>query len=140
MPAAPRERWSSSARRAIFRPTAPIVSDGASIDNAGYVETGDALKTQFVYVSGPGTGTHETITNFHAAGPDHDTLIMPHADFANLADVIRNTTMSHGNAVIHDPNGGSTMTLMGVSKTELQSHPHDFSFNGTGQMVPGGQT
>ena len=114
--------------------------DGASINNVGYTETGDALNTHFVYVSGPGTGTTQTITNFHATGADHDTLFMPHADFANLADVIRNTTMSHGNAVIHDPNGGSTMTLLGVSKTELKSHPHDFSFHGTGQLVPGGQT
>ena len=111
--------------------------DGPTINNSKYVETGDALKTQFVYISGPGTDTAQTITNFHAAGPEHDTLLMPHADFANLAEVIRNTTMSQGNAVIHDPNGGSTMTLMGVSKAELKSHPHDFSFHGTGQLVPG---
>ena len=40
-----------------------------------------------------------------------------------------------GNAVIHEPNSTGTLTLMGVTKTEMKSHPHDFAFNGSGRFT-----
>ena len=100
-----------------------------------FTETGDALRTTFVFVDGPDT-VLQTITNFHATGAGHDTISLPPSDFTSLADVLRNTTMSNGNATIHDPNNANaSLTLMGVTKAELKSHPHDFSFHGTGQLT-----
>ena len=98
-------------------------------------ETGDQVRTSFVFVNDASVqNIVQDITNFHAVGSNHDTLLLPHADFANMADLLRNTTMSGGNAVIHDPNNSATMTLTGVTKHEMQLHQSDFSFHGSGRF------
>ena len=100
-----------------------------------FTETGDQAHTQFVFLQDSNAqNIAQKITNFHVDGNSHDTVLLPHADFANMADLLRNTTMSGGNAVIHDPNNGATLTLMGVTKTEMKAHPHDFAFHGSGQI------
>ena len=98
-----------------------------------FTETGDQSHTHFVFTEDYGA---QTITNFRADGSKHDSVILPHADFANMADLLRDTTMSHGSAVIHDPNNNSTLTLMGVTKTEMKAHHGDFSFQGSGHLIP----
>lgn len=105
------------------------------VDSTTFTETGDQVHTQFVFLQSSGSeDITQKITNFHVDGSSHDTLLLPHADFANMADLLRNTTMSGGNAVIHDPNNNATLTLMGVTKTEMKSHHSDFSFHGSGQL------
>ena len=99
------------------------------------IATGNELNARFVFMNNDAAlDVAQTITNFHVAGNSHDTVLLPHADFANMADLLRNTTMSGGNALIQDPNGGESLTLMGVTKTEMKAHPHDFAFNGSGQL------
>ena len=94
-------------------------------------ETGDQIHSQFVFSQATDAASvTQTITNFHVDGNSHDTLSLPHADFASMADLLRNTTMSGGNAVIQDPNNNATLTLMGVTKTEMKAHHGDFSFHG----------
>ena len=99
-------------------------------------ETGDQAHTPFVFWQAEDSADFtQTITNFHVSGQQHDTVLLPHADFANMAALLRDTTMSGGNAVIHEPNSTGTLTLMGVTKTEMKSHPHDFAFNGSGRFT-----
>ena len=103
-------------------------------NSASILDTGHQLHTTFVFLDGVGT-TQQTIVNFHVTGASHDTVSLPPSDFTSLADVLRHTTMSNGSATIHDPNNsGDTLTLMGVTKAELKSNPHDFTFHGTGTI------
>ena len=96
-----------------------------------FTETGDKQNT-FVFQQNPDT---QTITNFHATGASHDTVVLPHADFAGMASLLHNTTMSGGSATIHDPNSNATLTLEGVTKTEMRTHHGDFSFSGSGAVL-----
>jgi hypothetical protein len=108
------------------------VNNSGTGGSEALTETGDGLRTHFVYVSD--FGTQQKITNFHLTGRQHDVVIMPSGDFSNMAEILRNTTNSHGNAIISDPNNLSRLTLVGISKAELKAHPHDFSFNGDGHF------
>ena len=107
---------------------------GSDANHAILAMTGDQKNTQFVFTQNPRFA--QTITNFHVDGTSHDALLLPHADFSTMADLLRDTTMSSGNAVIHDPNSsGTTLTLMGVTKAEMKAHHNDFSFHGSGGQI-----
>ena len=70
------------------------------------------------FVLDPGFG-RDVLRQFRAGGDDHDTLSLPSADFAGVADVLRNTQMVSGSAVITDPASGDVVRLAGVTKAQL---------------------
>ena len=85
--------------------------------------TGDGGHDRFVFH--PGSG-RDVVTDFGASGPNRDTLVFTGGDFSGVADVLRHTTMSQDNVIIHiDPR--DTVTLDNVTKAELRAHPSDFS-------------
>lgn len=71
----------------------------------------------------------ETIENFRPTGPNHDKLNLSDTSLQTLAQVLHHTTMSDGDATIHIA-PDEAVTLVGVSKAQLASHPHDFVFTG----------
>ncbi len=94
-----------------------------------YYETfnnGGAPSNTFVF--SPGYG-HDIVHEFRADGADHDTISLPSADFANMADVLSNTRNTSAGALITDAVSGDTIRLTGVSKAELKANPSDFSFH-----------
>ena len=100
-------------------------------------ETGDHLHAKFVFYPTSDTpGETEAVANFHLGSKySHDTLILPHQDFSNMAELLRETDMSGGNAVIHDHDGTATLTLMGITKDEMKAHSSDFSFTGSKHLI-----
>ena len=80
------------------------------------------------FVFSPGHGL-DVINLFRAGGDDHDTISLPSADFANMADVLNHTRNTAGGALIHDAVSGDDVRLTGVSKAELKANPSDFSFH-----------
>ncbi len=82
--------------------------------------------TSFVF--DPGFAADE-INGFQLKGPGHDVVSLSQADFSSFADVLRNTQMLSGSAVISDPNSGDTVTLVGVSKAQIAHHQGDVAFH-----------
>lgn len=72
----------------------------------------------------------DLITGFKVKGADHDVVSLPQSDFGSLADVLRNTAMVDGSALITDPASGDTVTLRGVSRADLAQHPHAITLHG----------
>ena len=93
----------------------------ASIGND--VMTGGGVSETFTFQPHAG---HEEVTDFLAAGLGHDTLDLSATHLTTLAQVLQHTTMHAGSAVIH-LNPQDTITLDGISKTQLKAHPHDFA-------------
>ena len=92
---------------------------GATASAAGGRDT-------FVFTAHPG---HTVIDGFSVAGQDADHLSFVHHGLASVADVLRHTTMSGADAVIHlTPH--DSVTLVGVSKGELRADPGAFAFHG----------
>ncbi len=85
----------------------------------------DAPKTHFVFSKGFG---HDTIEDFKVAGAGHDTLVLPSFDMGHLAQIIAGAHTVHGDTTIQ-VDKTDTITLVGVTKAELKSHPNDFTFH-----------
>ncbi len=79
------------------------------------------------FVYNPGFAQND-IANFALSGANHDTVSFASSEFSSLAQVLHDTTMAGGNAVIHDPNG-LTLTLGNVTKAEIKANPSDFKFH-----------
>jgi hypothetical protein len=69
-----------------------------------------------------------TVKNFISSGGNHDTLLLDHSEFANLAAVIAHTHQVGANTVITAPNPADTITLTGVTASQLTASAHDFAF------------
>ena len=87
--------------------------------------TDNAENTRFIFHQGVG---QETISGFRAGGPGHDVISLPASDADKLAQVLLHATGDgQGNTTIHLGHGDS-ITLIGVSKAELQKHEGAFVF------------
>jgi hypothetical protein len=79
-----------------------------------------------------GSFGQNTINNFITKpGGNHDTLELSKAQFGDLATMIQNGNIQQvGNdTLITDPlNSADTIKLIGVSASELESHPSNFHF------------
>jgi hypothetical protein len=99
-----------------------------SILNDDITANGD--KDTFVFKKSFGA---DIIEDFVAAGNKHDILDLPSSEFSSIADVLSSITMKAGSAVLNFPGNGvdraSNITLVGVTKAELQAHPQDFKFH-----------
>ncbi|WP_165361300.1 beta strand repeat-containing protein [Lichenibacterium ramalinae] len=105
------------------------VGDGGQTFQTDFFTTflnGSAPDNTFVFNQGHGLSV---VDGFRANGTDHDTISLPSADFANVADVLRNTHNTAGGAAITDPVSGDTIRIAGVSKAELKANPGDFKFH-----------
>ena len=71
----------------------------------------------------------DLINGFQAAGSGHDVVSLSQADFGSFADVLSNTQMVAGSAVITDPTSGDTVTLANVSRAQIRQNPQDFTFH-----------
>ncbi len=72
----------------------------------------------------------DVIRSFRVSGSDHDTVSLQKSDFnGSIAEILRNTTMVHGNAVIADPTTGDILQLTGVTKAQLVHNQRDFIFH-----------
>lgn len=80
------------------------------------------------FVFNPGYG-QDTVRNFEVAGQDHDVLDLPSSDFSSIAAVLRDTHTVNGNAVITDPTSRDTITLTGVTRSELRANKQDITFH-----------
>ena len=79
----------------------------------------------FVFTPHPG---HTVVEGFALSGASVDHLSFASRSFAGIADIIRHTTMSGSDAVIHlDPH--DSVTLVGVTRSELQKSPSTFVFH-----------
>ena len=83
--------------------------------------TGDGGHDRFVFH--PASG-RDVITDFGASGPSRDTLVFTGQDFSSLADILRHTTMSQDNVIIHT-DARDSVTLENVTKADLRAHPSD---------------
>lgn len=91
---------------------------GATLSAAG-------AATTFVFTAHPG---HDTVTGFGLSGAGADRLSFSDHSFAGLADLLRHATLSGDGAVIHlSPR--DSVTLVGVTRQELRSHPEAFAFH-----------
>ena len=81
------------------------------------------IDTHFVFRASEGC---DVIHGFTPGGSGHDTLVLPAADFASIADVLRHTVDAGSSALIIDPSAGDTIRLAGVSTAQLKAHPGDF--------------
>lgn len=88
-------------------------------DNAG------APDTTFVFTPNHGL---DTVRGFRVDGADHDTIALPSADFASLAQVLQNTRTQGGTSMIVDPTTGDAVRLVGVTKAQLAANKGDFTF------------
>lgn len=79
------------------------------------------------FVFDPGFGT-DTVSEFRVAGTGHDTLDLPTASLATVAQVLAHTKDGANGAVIN-LGGGDTITVVGITKAELQANKHDFAFH-----------
>ena len=86
-----------------------------------------AADTTFVFTPGYG---RDVLGGFLLDGGDHDTLSLPSNDFSSFAEVLRQTSDTPNGATIHDPTSGDTLTLAGVSRTELSQHRQDVRLHG----------
>ncbi|MGI4768676.1 MAG: beta strand repeat-containing protein [Janthinobacterium lividum] len=89
-------------------------------------DNGGAPSNTFVF--SPGFG-RDIINQFRVGGDDHDTVSLPSADFANMADVLSHTRNTSVGAVIHDAVSGDAVLLTGVNKAELKANPSDFTLH-----------
>jgi hypothetical protein len=79
----------------------------------------------FAFTSGFG---HDTIANFVLGGPDHDTIQLPASAQGRLGAILGHATSDeNGDAVLH-LRGGDSLTVQGVSVTDLRHHKGDFGF------------
>ena len=79
----------------------------------------------FVFTTHPG---QTVVEGFALSGASVDHLSFANRSFAGIADIIRHTTISGVGAVIHlDPH--DSVTLVGVTKSELQKSPSTFLFH-----------
>ena len=83
--------------------------------------TGDGGHDRFVFH--PASG-RDVVTDFGASGPSRDTLVFTGQDFSSLADILRHTTMSQDNVIIHI-DARDSVTLENVTKADLRAHPSD---------------
>ena len=91
---------------------------GAALSAAGAAEA-------FVFTAHPG---HDTVTGFGLSGTGADLLSFSRHSFAGFADVLRHTTLSGDGAVIHLSRRDS-VTLVGVSRQDLRTHPGAVAFH-----------
>ena len=70
----------------------------------------------------------DTVEDFKFGGARHDILSLPSADLATFADVLKNTAMTHGHAVIN-VNAANEIILLNVTKAELAANKADFKFH-----------
>ena len=69
----------------------------------------------------------DSIVNFITGGASHDTLNLSETGITNMHQLLSHSSTSGGNTTIH-LDSYSSITLDGVSKTQLQTHPGDFKF------------
>ena len=104
--------------------TAPSGSVPVHPAHGAAVWAGGAADT-FVFTPHPG---HDTVADFGLTGAGADVLSFSRHSFAGLADVLRHTAMSGGDAVIRlSPR--DSVTLVGVTRQELRAHPGAFAFH-----------
>lgn len=88
------------------------------------VMTGAGLSQTFTFL--PNFG-HAEVTDFLVRGQGHDTLDLTNTTISSLGQLLRNTTVSGGNAEIH-VNSQESITLDGVTKAQLANNRNDFRF------------
>ncbi len=85
----------------------------------------DGHNMGFVFKEGAG---QELVTDFKVSGRQHDYIILPFSQSANLAAIIQGATDSYDATTIHY--GTDSVTLQGVTRADIQAHRHDFRFHG----------
>ncbi len=100
------------------------LSGQSAQDNYAFI-MGEGEKA-FVFTEHPGQAI---VSSFAVSGDAHDTLSLPSSEFASLAAVLHNTHNVGGDAVIAMTPTDS-ITIQGVTKAQLRTHPGDFSLHG----------
>ena len=85
-----------------------------------------ADRTRFVFH--PGVGT-EAISGFHIGGAGHDIVSLPNADASRLAGMLAHATGDGQGDTTLKIGQGDTLTFVGLSVAQLQTHPGDFVFH-----------
>ncbi len=85
----------------------------------------NASNEHFVFSKGFG---HDTIADFQVAGPGHDTITLPSSDIMHLGRIIGEARTVGGDTTLHIDNHDS-ITLTGVTVSELEAHKQDFRFH-----------
>ena len=79
------------------------------------------------FVFKPQTGD-TSISDFLVLGSDHDALNFSKQNFSSIGDILRHTTMSDGNAVIH-VSDSDTVYIYGVTKADLKHNLSDLKLH-----------
>ena len=108
----------TSSAAAVASPTKVLVDPDTDVTATGGSQT---------FVFQPQTGD-TSVSDFLTSGSDHDALSFSKSSFSSIADVLRHTTMSQGDAVIHVSNT-DTVWLYGVTKTELRQNTADLKLH-----------
>ena len=100
-------------------PRVEAASVASPTGDGGSPQQSPVSDTSTAFVFDPGHG-HDLVRRFLATGSGHDTLSLASADFGNsIAEVLRDTRNSAGEAVITDPATHDTVRLVGVTKAQL---------------------
>lgn len=79
------------------------------------------------FVFKPQTGD-TSVSDFLVSDSDHDALNFSKQNFSSISDILRHTTMSDGNAVIH-VSDNDTVCLYGVTKADLKHNLSDLKLH-----------
>ena len=79
----------------------------------------------FVFRAHPGQAW---VQDFQALGADHDVLSFSKQNFSSVADILRHTTMSGGDAVVHVSTTES-VEIFGVTKAQLRQNMSTLSLH-----------
>ena len=107
--------------------TKSIVQELTSQFNDTFINGGAGLVN---FVFDPGYG-NDTLVGFRLFGPSHDGVLLSTSDFADFAQVLRDTQNTPNGAVVHDKVSGDTLLFAGVTKKELSHAGGDFGFINT---------
>ena len=81
------------------------------------------------FVFNPGYA-HDIVRGFIASGDDHSTISLASSDFSGIGDVLSHTQNTKAGAVLHDQITGDTISLAGISKSDLvQNRFSDITFH-----------
>ena len=116
----------------LFRPNGSraleVGAAGQTFDAVPGERIDDHFAPGTTFVFDPGYGT-DAIDHLRARGAGHDTISLPSADFASIADLLRHAQQTATGVVIHDPGSGDAILVAGVGKAELVQQRRDFVFH-----------